>query len=87
MISAALLVLAGLSAPASTAHTAYTSGTAQKGHAPIPAPRAMPRLKGATIACNPDPLKGRACRHHQVKAEEARSKALARADRDRAARP
>lgn len=75
MISAILLALAGLSVPASGGHAAYAPGTAQqhKGHAPIPAPGKAKPFKGATIACNPDPLKGRACRHHQAKVEQARN--------------
>ena len=89
MLSAFLFALAGLSASAPAPQVAYASDSARssKGHAPIPA-RASARdgERGRVIgACNPDPLKGRACRHHQAKAEEKPGQAFAEARTEAAA--
>jgi hypothetical protein len=86
MISAVLLALVSLSAPASAPATAAYAGetiTAMKGHA-TPAKRAAAtRSHAAPVACHPEPSKGRACRHTIVQAEQAeRAAALAVADVD-----
>lgn len=68
------LALAGLIAAASTSATAGASDTIRhmKGHGALPVASSMP-AKGPKAACHPDPVKSRACRHHQAKAEEARA--------------
>lgn len=76
MISALLLALAMPSALVPEAGAAYASDTIRhlKGHPSVPAGSTTRVRTAATAACHPDPYKGRACRHHQAKAE-ARSDA------------
>lgn len=84
MISAVLLSLASVSAPVA-AGAAYAAETAQNQHHATSARNGGAR-RATVVPCNPDPLKGRACRHHQVQAEQAHSKAVAVAQVDRAVR-
>jgi hypothetical protein len=79
MISAALLALVSLSAPAS-APLAYAgeSVAASKGHPAVVA-RGQGKASAPTV-CHPDPSKGRACRHAIVQAEQAERPVLAVAD-------
>jgi hypothetical protein len=83
MIVASLLALATLAAPASAplANAGYGQDTMRhlKGHPSLPAPAAKPE-SSAPAVCHPDPGKGRACRHHVSKREQARSEARARAE-------
>ena len=87
MLSAFLFALAGLSAPAPQVAYASDSARSSKGYGPIPArASAGDRERGRVIGvCNPDPLKGRACRHHQAKAEEKPEQAFAEARTEAAA--
>ncbi|HUD29393.1 MAG TPA: hypothetical protein VMQ93_11015 [Novosphingobium sp.] len=81
MISAALLALVSLSAPAAAPVAAGYAGdsvVAAKGH-PIPA-RGKVARSSAPVACHPEPSKGRVCRHNVVQAEQAERAALAHAD-------
>ncbi|WP_374414184.1 hypothetical protein [Novosphingobium colocasiae] len=66
------LALAGLIAAASAPAAASDTIRHMKGHGALPAPSSVV-AKGPKAACHPDPVKSRACRHHQAKAEEARA--------------
>ncbi|MEE4454997.1 hypothetical protein [Novosphingobium resinovorum] len=80
MISAALLALVSLSAPASaTVSYAGDSVTASKGHPTLAARGAA--KSSAPAVCHPEPSKGRACRHVVAQAEQAQRPVLAVADR------
>lgn len=83
MIVASLLALAALAAPTSAplANPGYGQDTMRhlKGHPSLPAP-APTAESSAPAVCHPDPGKGRACRHHVSKREQARSEARARSE-------
>ena len=83
MISAVLLAVASLSvsAPAPQAGFAPDTVRAMKGHHAIPS-TTKAKHRAASAVCHPDPLKGRACRHHHAKLEEKADarQALASAD-------
>ena len=83
MISAALAFLAGASGAVSTAPSVHAVDTIRhlKGHHSLPVSRSASDGRRAAATCHPDPLKGRACRHHVAKAEDERKQALAVADR------
>lgn len=85
-ISAAVLALATLSTPVASTTAAYAgeSVTASKGHA---TPARVASRASAPVACHPDPMKGRACRHLIVQAEQADGKAVAVAEADVKAAP
>lgn len=71
MISAILLAVAGLSVSAPAQHAGFAPDTvrAMKGHHAIP-DTAKAKHAAASAVCHPDPMKGRACRHHHAKLEE-----------------
>ena len=83
MVSAFLLALATLSAPAlaAPASAGYSPDTIRhmKGHPSLPVAREA-KDSAAPAVCHPDPTKGRICRHHVAKQEAARGEALARAE-------
>lgn len=83
IVSATLLALVSLSAPAAPAAApavAYAgeSVAASKGHPALP--RAAKSRSAAPAVCHPDPTKGRVCRHNIVQAQAAARPALAEAD-------
>lgn len=87
MISVVLLALASPVASAPQLSAGYAPDTIRhlKGHPSLPAGSATgPRTAAAAATCHPDPNKGRACRHHHAKAEEANrdSQVLAEAGED-----
>lgn len=73
MISATILAVVGftLAAPAPQAGYAPDTIRALRGHHSLPATTETKDAKGAAPVCHPDPLKGRACRHHHAKAEQS----------------
>lgn len=77
MPSLALLVVAAFAAPSPAAIpvASYAGDTIahSKGHIAVAARTASPARSAAPTVCNPDPSKGRACRHHVAKTEEARA--------------
>jgi hypothetical protein len=77
MITATLLALATLTAPLTLAapSAGYSPDTMRhlKGHPSLPARAATKTRSTAPTVCNPDPSKGRVCRHHVGKQEEARN--------------
>lgn len=81
MFSATLMFLAAAAAP-----VAATSGADTirhlKGHHSLPIAPAARAVAKAPVVCNPDPLKGRACRHHLAKRDESREQRLAQAGAD-----
>jgi hypothetical protein len=82
MISAVLLALASISAPAAAPATAAYAGdsvTAAKGHPAVA--RGKVARSSAPVACHPEPSKGRVCRHHVAQAEQAERQALAPKER------
>ena len=88
MISAAILAVAALSAgsplAAAPSGAALTPSTIAhlKGQMAIPASAEKP-ARTATVACHPEPTKGRACRVHNAQKErqrDERNAALASAD-------
>ncbi|VWX51565.1 hypothetical protein [Novosphingobium sp. 9U] len=84
MITATLLALASLSTPATallpTASYAQDTVRASKGHPSLPARADAGRTSAAPAVCHPDPSKGRACRHHVAKKQEARALERRRAE-------
>ncbi|EJL26500.1 hypothetical protein PMI02_02997 [Novosphingobium sp. AP12] len=81
MISAALLALVSLSAPAAVPAAAGYAGdsvTAGKGHPAVA--RGKVARSSAPVACHPEPSKGRVCRHNIAQAEQAEREGLARND-------
>jgi len=79
------LAFATLATLAASTPAAYASDTIRdmKGHPPIVA-RADPAPRAAPAVCHPDPMKGRACRHHVAKAEERRAQSYAVAEAEAA---
>jgi hypothetical protein len=84
IVAATLLALATLATPSTiTAPGAgYSPDTMRhlKGHPSLPARAAVKTQSSAAAVCHPDPGKGRVCRHHVGKQDEAR-----KAERTRAA--
>ena len=76
MISALLLALISPFAPAPEPKAGYAPETIRhlKGQHSLPPASASGTRSEVAATCHPDPFKGRACRHHQAKAEEARDK-------------
>ncbi|KHK93337.1 hypothetical protein [Novosphingobium malaysiense] len=74
MISAILLAVAGLSAPApaSAPTAAYGADTLRslKGHPALPERGTERKTANLPAACHPDPTKSRICRHLLVQAKE-----------------
>jgi len=69
----ALAGLAGLAMASGSAHASDTARSA-KGLAPIPA-KATRTASSAPRVCNPDPLKGKVCRHYAAKAQSETNRA------------
>ena len=72
MISVVLLALASTTASAPQLNAGYAPDTVRhlKGHPSLPA-GSTTSARAAAAVCHPDPYKGRACRHHHAKAQEA----------------
>ncbi|EIZ77849.1 hypothetical protein WSK_3519 [Novosphingobium sp. Rr 2-17] len=80
MPSLALLVVAAFTAPTPAAAN-YAGDTIahSKGHIVAARTTTGNARPGASAVCHPDPSKGRVCRHHVAKAEEARNERQAAA--------
>lgn len=85
MILATMLFLAGTAATAAATPGADTIRHL-KGHHSLPVAAPAQSTAKAPAVCHSDPLKGRACRHHAVQAEQREARAMAYAPSANAAR-